>query len=97
MAAFQRKTFDPSKLLRVHFVGESAVDTGGPRQEFLQLMIGALFTDAGLLLQEKCLQRVSFRYNVSRLKIHNVYICIVKWSCCKIWVVGNIAWNVTII
>ena len=27
---------------------ESAVDTGGPRQEFLQLMIGALFTDTDL-------------------------------------------------
>ena len=45
MAAFQRKTIDPSKLLRVHFVGESAVNS---RREFLQLMIGALFTDAGL-------------------------------------------------
>ena len=29
-------------------MSESAVDTGGPRREFLQLMIGALFTDAGL-------------------------------------------------
>ena len=119
MAAFQRKTFDPSKLLRVHFVGESAVDTGGPRREFLQLMIGALFTDAGLF--EGYPSSVAPIHNIvalssnkfalagkmlatSIIQVQRQYIkntqCIYgyfKWSCCKIWVVGNIAWNVTII
>lgn len=48
LAAFQRQSFDASRILRVCFVGEAAVDTGGPRREFLQLMMVELLSDASL-------------------------------------------------
>ena len=48
MAAFQRQSFDVSKLLRVCFLGEAAVDTGGPRREFLQLMMVELLSEPSL-------------------------------------------------
>ena len=45
---FQRKSFDVSKLIRVQFLGEAAIDTGGPRREFLQLLLVDLLTKSGL-------------------------------------------------
>ena len=44
---FKRASFDPTKLLRVTFVGESAVDDGGPRREFFRLLLADLFTTCG--------------------------------------------------
>ena len=48
MRAFQRQSFDASRMLRVCFMGEAAVDTGAPRREFLQLMMIELLSDASL-------------------------------------------------
>lgn len=45
---FQRQSFDASKVLRVQFLGELAVDTGGPRREFLQLLMVDLLSKSGL-------------------------------------------------
>ena len=40
---FGKKNFDPSGLLKVCFVGESAEDVGGPRREFFRLIIEEMF------------------------------------------------------
>ena len=48
--AFSRHTFDLSASLKVHFIGEPAVDGGGPRHEFFRLFLqspsaaGSMFT-----------------------------------------------------
>lgn len=45
---FNRDSFDISKLIRVTFIGESAIDTGGPRREFFRLLSIALFSTCNL-------------------------------------------------
>lgn len=40
---FTKTSFDVSKLLQVRFIGEEAVDEGGPRREFFHLLIRAIF------------------------------------------------------
>ena len=35
---FSKSSFDASKILKVRFIGEEAVDTGGPRREFFHLL-----------------------------------------------------------
>ena len=42
LMAFSRHTFDPSANLQVRFIGEPAVDEGGPRCEFFHLFIQLL-------------------------------------------------------
>lgn len=39
IAQFERPSFDVSKLIRVHFIGKPAVDTGDPRREFFRLFL----------------------------------------------------------
>ena len=38
-----KPTFDVSKMLRLRFVGEAAVDEGGPRREFFHLLLQDTF------------------------------------------------------
>ena len=45
---FSKSSFDVSKILRVTFVGESAVDDGGPRREFFQLLQHDIACKSGL-------------------------------------------------
>ena len=45
---FNRSSFDVSKLLHITFLGESAVDTGGPRREFFRLLLIELFSASNL-------------------------------------------------
>lgn len=45
---FSRPSFDVSKLLKVCFIGESAVDDGGPRREFFRLLLHELFSASDL-------------------------------------------------
>ena len=45
--AFSRPTFNASKLLKVTFIGEGAVD-GGPRREFFNLLMKDAFHSSGL-------------------------------------------------
>lgn len=40
---FCRKSFDVTKMLQVRFVGEEAVDEGGPRREFFHLLLFEIF------------------------------------------------------
>ena len=50
LRAFSRPTFDVSKMLKVTFIGESAVDDGGPRREFFQLLLQEAFSRSGLFV-----------------------------------------------
>ena len=45
---FSKKSFDVEKMLRVHFVGEEAVDAGGPRRELFHLLTREIFTTSNL-------------------------------------------------
>lgn len=40
---FSKANFDVSKMLQVRFVGEAAVDEGGPRREFFHLLMKEVF------------------------------------------------------
>ena len=46
--AFRRATFDTTKLLKVRFIGEPAVDQGGPRREFFRLFLSEMGQKSGL-------------------------------------------------
>ena len=50
LQAFSRPTFNVSKMLKVVFIGESAVDDGGPRREFFQLLLQEAFSKSGLFV-----------------------------------------------
>ena len=43
MRYFSKKTFNADKILRVHFIGEEAVDLGGPKREFFHLLMQDIF------------------------------------------------------
>lgn len=47
--AFSSTSFSMSKGIRVNFIGEPAVDGGGPRREFYRLLVEAACTASGLL------------------------------------------------
>ena len=46
IAAFSRYTFDCTKSLKVRFIGEPAVDEGGPTREFFRLFVLSLSTSS---------------------------------------------------
>ena len=43
-----RPSFDASKCLKVHFIGEPAVDQGGPRREFFRLFLSEVGQISGM-------------------------------------------------
>jgi hypothetical protein len=45
---FSKESFDVSKMLKVVFVGECAIDDGGPRREYFQLLLHAIACHSGL-------------------------------------------------
>ena len=58
LGAFGRPSFDASICLKVRFVGEPAVDQGGPRHEFFRLFLSEMgqmvcFRD-GLYICHQC-------------------------------------------
>ena len=48
MRQFAKESFDVSKYLKVKFIGESAVDDGGPRREYFQLLLRSIVTNPEL-------------------------------------------------
>ena len=46
--AFRHFSFDITKILKVRFIGDSAIDDGGPRREFFQLLIQAIANKSGM-------------------------------------------------
>lgn len=49
LRAFKKHSFSHQKLLRVHFIGEEAEDAGGPRREYLRLLMKELADKSGVL------------------------------------------------
>lgn len=45
---FSKHSFNVEKLIRVVFIGEPAVDDGGPRREYFRLLMRDVFTKSGL-------------------------------------------------
>ena len=62
-----RRGFDEQKDLKVIFIGEPAVDDGGPRREFFVLLMGAV-ANSGSLLHGSPDCRV-LRHNTSALQV----------------------------
>ncbi|XP_031559871.1 G2/M phase-specific E3 ubiquitin-protein ligase-like [Actinia tenebrosa] len=49
LRAFKKHSFSHQKLLRIHFIGEEAEDAGGPRREYLRLLMKELAEKSGVL------------------------------------------------
>ena len=49
LSAFAKHDFMAGVLISVHFIGEEAADMGGPRREFLRLLMRSLITESGVL------------------------------------------------
>lgn len=49
LRAFAKHDFMAGVLISVHFIGEEAADMGGPRREFLRLLMRSLITESGVL------------------------------------------------
>ena len=47
---FSKKSFNVEKMLRVQFIGEEAVDAGGPRRELFHLLMHEIFTSSNLFV-----------------------------------------------
>jgi len=95
-----RGGFDEKKHIRVSFLGEPAVDEGGPRREFFMLVLGAIANN-GSLLQGPADRRV-LRHNTSAFQVcigscglsfvHEQYIlyAIFCLICCNIYMCNNV-------
>ena len=73
--SFSKHSFDGTKMLRVVFVGECAVDDGGPRREYFQLLLHDIATRSGLFVGWP--NHVVPLHNVAALS-HNKYYVIGK-------------------
>ena len=62
-----RAGFDEQKHLRVHFVGEPAVNEGGPRRELFMLLMNAI-ANSSMLLQGPPNRRI-LRHNTSAFQV----------------------------
>ena len=62
LRAFSRSSFDSQKAVNIIFVGEEAVDAGGPKREFFHLALEALAND-GQIFQGPS-DRRSFVHNI---------------------------------
>lgn len=65
VAAF--RTLNDESQIRVAFLGESAVDTGGPRREFFMLLMGAIANNGSIL--DGPPNRRLLRHNVLALQV----------------------------
>lgn len=59
--------FDEKKHLRVSFLGEPAVDGGGPRREFFMLLMGSIANNSSLL--DGPPDRRVLRHNTTALQV----------------------------
>ena len=62
MRQLSKPSFNSNKVLRVVFIGEQAIDEGGPRREFFHLLLFNLFKFSGLFAG----------YPVNVTPLHNV-------------------------
>jgi len=66
IAQFERPSFDVSKPIRVRFIGEPAVDTGGPRREFFRLFLQDLKSKSSLFQHTS---KGSYPFTMARLSV----------------------------
>ena len=69
---FSKYSFDVSKMLKVIFIGESAVDDGGPRREYFQLLQHDIACKSGLFGGWP--DRVVLLHNVEALSRNKYFI-----------------------
>ena len=62
-----RSGFDDKKHLRIKFIGEPAVDGGGPRREYFMLLMGDIANN-GAILDGPPDRRV-LRHNISAFEV----------------------------
>ena len=70
-----KRTFDEKKHVRITFLGESAVDGGGPRREFFMLLMNAI-KENNSLLDGPSVSRV-LRRSTAALQ-EELYLCVGK-------------------
>lgn len=61
------RCYDETKHLRVTFLGEPAVDEGGPRREFFMLLLGDVANNGSLL--DGSPERRVLRHNASAFQV----------------------------
>ena len=66
-----RSSFDEKKHIRVRFLGEPAVDEGGPRREFFMLLMGAIANSSSLL--DGPPNRRVLRHNTSAFQVTHTH------------------------
>ena len=66
-----RSNFDEKKHIRVRFLGEPAVDEGGPRREFFMLLMGAIANSSSLL--DGPPNRRVLRHNTSAFQVTHTH------------------------
>ena len=64
MRQVSKESFNVSKYLKVKFIGESAVDDGGPRREYFQLLLKSIVTTPNCF---KGIPTMSFQSTTLRL------------------------------
>ena len=75
LRAFSRPTFVVSKMLKVNFIGESAIDDGGPRREYFQLLIHEAFSKSG---SAPCIGDIP-DYSLRQIRLvisHSMLLCV---------------------
>ena len=82
LSAFSRSSFDPTVPLKVTFVGESGIDTGGPRREYFELLMRSLVADSGLFVGPA--EKKSFSHNVQLLHQRQYYTTGQMVGCCLV-------------
>ena len=70
-----KRTFDEKKHVRITFIGESAVDGGGPRREFFMLLMNAI-RENNSHLDGHSSTRI-LRHNITALQ-EELYLCMGK-------------------
>jgi len=61
LRSFTKTSFLVNTLLNVNFIGEEGADSGGPRREFLQLLMKKLIKESGVLTGNE--RRMTFTSN----------------------------------
>lgn len=69
---FKRKSFDVFKMIQVSFIGEVAIDTGGPRREFFRLLTVAILSNS--VTFEGYPSSVTPSHNLTALNNQSFYI-----------------------
>ena len=69
--AMSRSSFDPSRCVQVTFIGEQAVDDGGPCREFFSLALKGMAEDGTIFQGPQCSR--FFMHDVEGLSTRKLY------------------------